>query len=325
MNQSIRLAAVTAVCLFLPAASALAQTPAAKPSDAEIARLRGILEAQHPQFGDVKVAGPDVTLHLSRRYYFLGAAEAKQVLKEWGNPPEQAEGVLGIVFPAGKTFVDETWGAVITFEASGYVSDKDADKADYAKMVRDEQAAEGEENEARKKNGFPSIHLVGWAQPPSYDKAAHALIWARDLQFAGETPDTLNYDVRVLGRRGVLSVNMVSTMPQLTTVRADAAALAGDITFDPGGAYSDFQAGRDKTAEYGVAGLVAAGLGLAAAQKLGLLAAILLFAKKGIVLIVAGFAAVTAWARRMFGRGKAKPAAGSLPPPQDEEPPHDAA
>src|SRR5262249_2221474 len=160
------------------------------------------------------------------------AAEAKQVLKEWGNPPDAAGDVLGIVFPAGKTFVDKTWGAVITFEASGFVTDADADKADYAKMMKDAQAGEDEENAKARKDGFPTSHVVGWAQPPSYDRARHTLIWARDIKFSNDAgSDTLNYDMRVLGRRGVLSLNLVSTMSDLADVRADAAALAANASF----------------------------------------------------------------------------------------------
>jgi len=223
-------------------------------------------------------------------------------LKEWGNPPSAAEDVLGIVFPADKSFLDDTWGAVVTYEQAGYIADKDANSTDYNKYVEEVQKGEDIENEARKKDGFPSIHLVGWAQAPSYDPARHYLIWARDLRFSGEKDDTLNYDVRLLGRRGFLSVNLVSKMPQLASVRADAASLAAAATFDPGSAYSDYKPDTDKKAAYGVAGLVAAGLGLAAAQKFGLVAVILLFAKKFLVLIAAGFAAVAAWFRKRFSR-----------------------
>jgi uncharacterized membrane-anchored protein len=319
MTGTLR-AAVLAVAAGLVCAAAAVAQPAASPpptdaQKAEVARLKRILDSEHPQFGDVRLPGPQATLRLGQRFYFLGAEEAKQVLKEWGNPPEQSEGVLGIVFPAGKTFAENTWGAVVSYEPSGYVSDKDADKADYDKMVRDEQASETDENERLKKQGFATAHLVGWAQPPTYDHGKHFLIWARDIKFSNEDADTLNYDLRILGRHGVLSVNLVSTMPKLAEVRADAAELAGAAGFDSGAAYGDFQAGKDKTAEYGVAGLVAAGLGVAAAQKLGLFALIAVFAKKAIVLIVAGFAAIAAWVRRLFGRGKAQPtAAGAVEP-----------
>lgn len=322
-----RNAAVALATAFSLAAAYASRAEAAAPTDAdkaEVARLRGILQSEHPQFGDVHVPGADASLHLSRRYYFLGADEAKQVLKEWGNPPAATSSVLGIVFPAGKTFADDTWGAVITFIPSGYVTDKDADKADYDKFIRDAQAGEVDVNVERQKQGFGTSHLVGWAQPPSYDKQRHFLIWAQDIKFSDRPENTLNYDLRILGRKGVLSLNMVSTMPKLTGVRADATELAGAASFDPGAAYVDFRSG-DKKAEYGVAGLVAAGLGLAVAQKVGLIGVILLFAKKAIVLIVAGFAAISAWARRFFGGKKSantsEPVAAAAP---EEGPPDPA-
>lgn len=266
------------------------------------AELEKILHSQHPG-GDIHVPRTNATLHLGSRYYFLTADEAKLVLAAWGNPPASADGVLGMVFPAGTTFVDqEGWTAVVTYEPAGYVSDQDADKADYQKLL--DQAREGEDadNAQRKKDGFAGSHLVGWAQPPSYDKAHHYMIWARDIRFDGEQVDTLNYDMRVLGRRGYLSLNVVTGMDKLPQIRAEAAQLASVATFDPGAAYGDYQPGGDKKAEYGIAGLVAAGIGVAAAQKLGLLAVIAVFAKKLIVLIVAAGAALASRFKRLFGR-----------------------
>lgn len=45
---------------------------------------------------------------------------------------------------------------------------------------------------------------MGWAEPPSYDAPAHKMYWAKDLLFSGNTEHTLNYNIRILGRRGVL-------------------------------------------------------------------------------------------------------------------------
>jgi uncharacterized membrane-anchored protein len=273
-----------------------------QPSEAaEEQRLMGILQAQHRQTGDVRIPEANVTLHLGTRYYFLKKDEAKQVLKEWGNPPDRSAGVLGLVFPAGATFLDrDGWGGVVTYEPAGFISDKDADHADYQQLIDQVHKGEDADNAERKKAGFPSAHLVGWAQPPSYDKAHHFMIWARDIHFGDEPEDTLNYDVRVLGRRGFLSVNFVSTIKDLPQIRTDAAQLASLAAFDAGSAYTDYAPGSDKTAEYGVAGMVAAGLGLAAAKKLGLLALIAVFAKKGVVLIAAAFAALVARVKRLF-------------------------
>ena len=300
-------AAAGSLLLALVSSEALAQGDTGVA--ARRAELEKILRSQHPQGGDIHVPGTDATLHLGSRYYFLKADEAKQVLVAWGNPPDSAKGVLGMVFPAGATFLDrDTWTGVVTYDPAGYVNDEDADKANYQKLL--DQAREGEDadNEQRKKDGFAGAHLVGWAQPPSYDKARHYMIWARDIRFDGEDTDTLNYDVRVLGRRGYLSLNVVTSMDKLPQIRTEAAQLASVAAFDPGAAYGDYQPGGDKKAEYGIAGLVAAGIGVAAAQKLGLLAVVALFAKKLIVLIVAGGAALAARFKRLFGKKPSAPA-----------------
>lgn len=289
--------------------AAAAQDQALTPEQQrEMAKFKAIYDSETRRTGDIRIDKANVTLHLGDRYYFLGPDDAKRVLVEgWGNPADGAAGVAGIIFPAGRNFLDN-WGAVVTYDLVGYVPDKDAQNADYDKLLSESRKGEDGLNADRKKDGFPAIHLVGWAQPPTYDAATHSEIWARDLQFAGEKTDTLNYDLRLLNRRGVLSLNLVSTMDALPEARAAAVDLSRTAAFDAGSRYEDFKQG-DKKAAYGVAGLVAAGLGVVAAQKLGLLAIGLLLLKKAAVIIVAGVAAGAAWLRKLFGlKPKPKPA-----------------
>ena len=214
-----------------------------------------------------------------------------------------ADGVLGIVMPADKTVLDNSWGAVITWNDSGYVTDDDAATANYDKVLDDIRAGEADDNAERQKQGYPGMHIVGWAQPPSYDKAQHSLIWARDFKIDGASADSLNYDVRVLGRKGVLSMNMLWDMPHLPEVRAAAADFGKVATFNAGSTYGEFNSSTDKAAGYGLAGLVAAGVGVAVAKKLGLLAVLLLFLKKGFVLLLVPLAAGWKRIKRLFGRG----------------------
>ena len=190
---------------FQGAGAALAMVPAATLAEAATEKLSPeavrFEQSLHKQTGDVAVPGAKATLHLGDRYYFLPAGEAKTVLtKVWGNPPESAENVLGLVLEKGSTVFRNQWGAVITYEDTGYVSDKDAKSEDYDAVLASIREGEGERNEARQKAGYPTIHLAGWAQPPSYDAANHSLIWARDIKFSGQEEDSLNYDVRLLGR-----------------------------------------------------------------------------------------------------------------------------
>jgi uncharacterized membrane-anchored protein len=89
-------------------------------------------------------------------------------------------------------------------------------------------------------------------------------------------------------------------MSKLPNTRSDAAKLADAASFNPGSTYADYKPGVDQKATFGVAGLVAAGLGLAAAKKFGLLALLALFGKKLIILVVAAFAGVANWFRQFF-------------------------
>lgn len=314
-------AVLAAILCAAPAAVSAAADPApkaeskagegAKPTPQEIAerdRLIAVLNSLKPQTGTIVVPGADSRLVLGDQYYFLGKDDAHKVLVDlWGNPADATEGVLGMVFPKGVTPVSkDAWAAVVTWQDTGYVSDSDAKKMDYNDLVAKMREGEDQDNEARKKGGFDPAHLVGWAQPPSYDAKRHLLIWAKDLKFGAQTDDTLNYDVRVLGRKGVLSLNIVSSMSQLQQVRGVAEGVGKTAVFDAGARYEDFNQSTDKRAAFGLAGLILGGGALVVAKKVGLLGLILAFGKKFIVLILAAFGGAGAWIsrqwKRLFGR-----------------------
>ena len=86
-------------------------------------------------------------------------------------------------------------------------------------MLKDMKEGTEDNNEARKEAGYEAVHLIGWAEQPRYDASTKKLYWAKELNFEGSTSHTLNYDVRVLGREGVLSMNAVATMDQLGQIR----------------------------------------------------------------------------------------------------------
>jgi uncharacterized membrane-anchored protein len=305
--RGILAAATLALSVTVAAAAVPPETQPALTAEQQalVEKYNAIARQLHPLTGDIKIPQASVTLHLGKRYYFLKADEAKLVLRDaWGNSDDQIQGVLGLIFPADKTFVDDTWGAVVTYQDSGYVPDDDAASTDYDAVIKSVQDGEDEFNAKRKERGLYTMHLVGWAQPPGYDKTRHTLIWAQDLRIGGATEDTLNYDIRILGRRGLLSMNMITAMRNLAPTRTAANELQRVADFDAGARYSDYNAGTDKKAEYGVAGLVAAGVGGVIAQKLGLFGILLLFFKKAAVFLVAGFGAVVAWFRRFFGGRK---------------------
>ncbi|RDZ27714.1 DUF2167 domain-containing protein [Lysobacter silvisoli] len=271
----------------LLAVSAGAHAQAADEAAREQAEQRARAFAQSLQYqqGQVAVAPADAQLKLGKDFRYLGAADAQKVLEQlWGNPPDSD--VLGLIVPAGVDLLDEhSWAVVVTYVDEGYVSDEDAAKIDYAQMLKDMQEGTQEANAERRKAGYEAIELVGWAEPPRYDAATKKLYWAKELAFEGSPNHTLNYDIRVLGRRGYLSLNAVAGMGELAQVRSGMQRLLPQVEFDAGARYADYDSSTDKTAAYGLAALVGGGL----AAKAGLFAkigALLLGLKKLLIPLV---------------------------------------
>ena len=287
--------------LLVPFGAALGQGPDTAAVDPEQ------LEARfHYQTGRVVIGSGLATLNLPKTFRYLDPKETDVVLTTWGNPPGNT--TLGLLVPAGTSvFAAESWAVVIQYDEDGHVDDADAAKIDYTKMLRDLQRQTRDDNEERTKAGYAPIEFVGWAETPSYDSLSHKLYWAKDLRFGSEGGHTLNYNIRVLGRRGVLILNAVATLEQLQPVKAGMANVITFVDFNDEHRYGDFVAGRDKVAEYGIAALVAGGIAAKAGFFKVLLAGILGLKKVLIVVVVAA----GAWLKRLFGR---KPSAAPQPP-----------
>ncbi len=118
------------------------------------------------------------------------------------------------------------------------------------------------------------------------------MYWAKELRFGGEDPSTLNYNIRMLDRRGVLVLNAIAGMDQLATIEQATPQLLSMVNFQDGHRYADFNASTDKVATYGLAALVAGGL-LAKGGFLKVLIAGLLAAKKFVIIgAIAHFAGI---------------------------------
>ena len=241
--------------------------------------------------GDIPLGDGVATLHVPEGYRYLGPDDAARLLTEgWGNPPGGS--TLGMLFPADVSpLSDEGWGVVITFDEDGYVDDEEAAEIDYATLLREMREGMAEENEERVRLGYETLALIGWAAPPRYDSAANKLYWAKELKFGDAEDHTLNYNIRVLGRRGVLVLNAVASMDQLEPIEADMRNVLDLVEFNPGHRYADFVPGTDKVAAYGIGALIAGKV----AAKAGLFKVILaglLAMKKFVIVAVLGIGAV---------------------------------
>ena len=285
-----------ALSLLVPFSAALGQGPDSAAVDPEQIEARF-----HYQTGKVVIGNGMATLNLPKTFRYLNPKETDIVLSVWGNPPGNT--TLGMLVPAGTSVFGESWAVIIQYDEDGHVDDADAAKIDYAKLLRDMQRQTRDDSKERVEAGYGPVELVGWAETPSYDGLTHKLYWAKDLRFGtAEGPHTLNYNIRVLGRRGVLILNAVATMEQLQPVKAGMADIITFVDFNDGHRYGDFVAGRDKVAEYGIAALIAGGIAAKAGFFKVLIAGILALKKVLIVAVVA----LGAWLKRLFGRKHAE-------------------
>jgi uncharacterized membrane-anchored protein len=269
---------------------------AASAEDSAMARLYAEEKKLQYRTGEIKLEGGLAVLRLPSGYRYLDPEQTEKVLSEmWGNP--KGSRTLGMILAPDMTpLMDDSWAVIIEYSDDGYVKDDDAEKIDYDDLLKDMQKSTDAGNEERVKEGYAPIHLVGWAEKPHYDKEAHKLHWAKELTFEGAGRNSLNYNIRILGRKGVLVLNAVSAMSAFPAVKEGLKPILSAVDFQDGHKYSEFDPKLDKVATYGITGLIAGGL-LAKAGFFKLLLVALLAAKK---FIIVGFIALIALFRRFF-------------------------
>jgi len=242
------------------------------------------ITALHWQSGPSDVAAlKNARLKLPEHYVYLDSEEADDFLRLTenipGDVPEQ------ILAPD-----DMHWWASVDFSEDGYV--KDEEKLDNEAILTTMRDATEQGNEARRKNGWSELHVVGWRYAPHYDTASKRLEWALDVKDATGQVST-NFQTRVLGRRGVTNFTLVTGPETLDADIAEFKTVLTGYKFNAGDTYAEFKQG-DKVAEYGLAALIVGG-GAAIAAKSGLLKVLGKF-------IWVGLAAVGVAVTRLFKR-----------------------
>lgn len=275
-------------CVLLPAFAA----------DPEVDSTQVFLDSIESTFryqeGDIKFDNNVGTLRVPKGFRYLDADQARFVIHDlWGNPG--GDGTMGMIVPSNIPITAaESWAFIITYDEMGFVKDDDADDIDYDDMLTDMQEETAEENKEREEAGYEPISIIGWASKPFYDKNKKVLHWAKELTFGESEVHTLNYNVRVLGRKGVLVLNAVASMDALPTVQENIDPVLTAFQYADGYQYSDFNPELDQVAAWTVGGLVA-GKVLA---KAGILALLLKNIKLIGLAIVGLVTAAVKWFRR---------------------------
>jgi len=246
-------------------------------------------KAMNYEQGIINISDGVARVTIPKGFKFINEKQSQYILESlWQNPPDAS--VLGMIVNDSFHVNSQKseWVFVITYNSMGYVKDDDADKINYDDLLKDLKKESAESNIERKKLGYETLELMGWASKPYYDKENKVLHWAKELKVEGSEQNTLNYDVRVLGRKGVLSLNAVAGIDQLEEVKKNIPEILKMAKFESGYTYAEFDSGIDDVAAWTIGGLVAGKI----LAKAGFFVVILKFWKLILLAIAGGGSAI---------------------------------
>jgi uncharacterized membrane-anchored protein len=224
-------------------------------------------------------------------YMFLDGKTTRAMMEAAGEPSSGNE--VGFLRPT-----NGEWAVYFEYDDVGYVKDDEKDKLDAAKLLKAIKAGNDEGNKERQRNGNPPLIIVGWEQEPKYDEQSHNLTWA--IRATSEGQPVLNYNTRMLGRKGVMEVVLVCEPEKLPAILPTFSGVLGNYKFNAGGTYAEYKPG-DKIAKYGLGALVLGGAAVGAA-KLGLLGPVILLFKKAWKLVIIALVAVVGLFKKIFNK-----------------------
>ena len=268
-------------------------------------RINEIEQSLNYKTGIIELESGNATLKVPTGFRFLDKVQSIYVLTDlWGNPADSS--ILGMLVPANRGVLEtNSWVFTISFDEMGYVKDDDADDIDYDDLLNEQQKEFKEANPERIKQGYQPIEFIGWASSPYYDKNKKILHWAKELKFGKDSLNTLNYNLRVLGRKGIFMLNAVASMSELPEVKSNIDKVIESVEFKDGHKYSDFIPDVDNVAAWTIGGLVAGKI----LAKVGLFALIAKFGKLIVLSIAAALGVIWKFFKRRKNDDEIKPVA----------------
>jgi len=242
------------------------------------------------QAGPVTVKlGNQATLKVPEGYAFLDA-EGTRRFNELSENPSGDEDEY--------TLAGDDWVAYFSYDDIGYV--KDDDKIDADEILDNIREGTEEANKERRERGWSEMRILGWSARPEYDEQLKSLTWSILGEDLDDKQQVVNYNTRLLGRHGVMSVVMVTDPETLQSAIIDFKRQVKGFDFVPGQTYGEYKEG-DHVAAYGLAALITGGAAAVAAKK-GLLGVIGGFLAAAWKFLLAGLVAVGAWFKSLFKR-----------------------
>lgn len=97
---------------------------------------------------------------------------------------------------------------VISYRDSGHISDSDANELlDSAKLLKSLQESQTKNNVTMEEQGLVPFDIVGWMANPAFDSVNKKLSWGLRMRSREDsTSESLNYQIRILGREGYMNL-----------------------------------------------------------------------------------------------------------------------
>lgn len=231
--------------------------------------------------------GNQATLDVPKGYAFLDPAGTREFNEVAHNPSSEADEY---------TLAGGDWVAFFSYDDVGYVKDDETIDADaILDNIREGTAAA---NKERRTRGWGEMSILGWSARPEYDTQLKSLAWSILGEDLSDHQKVVNYNTRLLGRHGVMSVVVVTDPETLAADIADFKRRVEGFQFVAGESYGEYQPG-DHVAAYGLAALITGGAAAVAAKK-GLFTVIGGFLAAAWKFVLVGLVAVGTWFKSFF-------------------------
>lgn len=261
-------------------------------TDQEIQQYQNLKFEYGPR--DIKLSPRATVLLPSQEYRFLNDVETKKYNQILHNLPVD-----------GETSVHtENWQAYFTFSEDGYI--KDNEKIDADEILKEKKRVQELVNKELLKKGWSPQSIVGWHTHPFYNVETNRLEWAIIIRDnAGN--ESINYETRLLGRRGVTRALLVVSEANLDDGIRQFNRFLGTFNYVDGEKYSEFKQG-DRIAEYGLVALITGGAAALATKKGfwaaigGFFAAMWKIIIPIFIVIIAKIGDITRWIKSLFDK-----------------------
>ena len=167
---------------------------------------------------------------------------------------------------------------------AGYVHDNDWGQIDADELLAQIRQGDEKANAERSAKGARTLTTIGWRQKPNFNHDTKTVSWAIDgISDTGER--LVNAVALKLGRYGFERMVWIAT-PDAMNGSNDLAVAERAHQFNVGHRYVDYVPSTDRSAEYGIAGLVAGAMGVKVLKAAGAGALIVALKKFGVVLLL---------------------------------------